>query len=361
MKRVPSDLREIISLQQFAERYLSHNTTHLPHDSIALWQDALQRSTDVFILNESPQGEHVEKVPCRGTARDAVVLLFTWHGVGHYELITYNNVICLPRQHPFILHLDELHGRYITGLTKEVKRAARIGVKRTAAEREADVEVEDEGAISAVASTETSPITDHQHLCGLELRLPLEEKTAEIDNLNRLNAQLAHQLQALQRQNRDSERLPQPEDSPTTERELKQSAAFMHRFLSITVPSTPQRAPQRAPQRDVLILHPSPSLEVPPTPADPCPICKIASSDITLLPCKHRCCQVCWTREKKERLRMNKRKRRLSRELDLPIDPLEFLCSLCRQVVKPNDVEPDKQVKPIDGAQNFPHIDVYFP
>jgi hypothetical protein len=143
-QRVPSDLREVMSLQQFAERYLSHDTTHLPHDSIALWQDLRQRSTDVFILNKSPQGEHVDKVPCRGAAQDAVVLLFTWEDVGHYELVTYNNVICLPRHHPFILHLDGLHDEYLAGLSKVVKRAARNGVKRTAAERENDVDVEDE-------------------------------------------------------------------------------------------------------------------------------------------------------------------------------------------------------------------------
>ena len=152
-ERVPSDVREIVSLQQFAERYLSHGVTHLPHDSIALWQDMVDRKADVFILNKSPQGEHVERVPCRGTAREAVVLLFTWQEVGHYELVTYNNVIALPRQHPFILYLDELHGNYMRGLSKEVKRAARTGVKRTAAERESDVDVEDEEGVIPAAVT----------------------------------------------------------------------------------------------------------------------------------------------------------------------------------------------------------------
>ena len=307
-ERVPSDLREIISLQQFAERYLSDDTTHLPHDSIALWQDLRQRSTDVFILNKSPQGEHVEKIPCRGTARDAVVLLFTWHGVGHYELVTYNNVICLPRNHSFILHLDELHRRYIAGLSKEVKRAAHDGRKRSAAERESDVDAEDEAAISAITPAETLRLANHQ------LRLALEAKMAENDNLHRL-----------QRQHAD--RLPQPEDSPTINRELRHSKAFMHRYLSINVPPTPGG-------NGVIILHPSPSLEVPPTPADPCCICRVESADTALSPCKHRCCQRCWTREKKELVRMNEKKRRLNKQLDLPAEPLVFLCPLCRQVVE---------------------------
>ena len=86
-ERVPSDLREILSVEQFVERYLSQNTAHLPHDSIGLWQDVRERQTDVFILNIFTQGEHVEKVPCRGKAQDAIVLLFTWQGMGHYELV----------------------------------------------------------------------------------------------------------------------------------------------------------------------------------------------------------------------------------------------------------------------------------
>ena len=345
-ERVPCDLREIISLQQFAERYLSHNTAHLPHDSIVLWQDVRQRQTDVFILNKTPQGEHVEKVPCRKTAHDAVVLLFTWRGVGHYELVTYNNVICLPCQHPFILHLDELHGEYISGLSKEVKRATHRGKKRTAAEREGDVVVEDEAATSTITSStsmQRSLSADQQHLCKFQqevnaLRVALEERIAEIDTLTRLNAQLAEQLRRFQRNEVD--RLPQPKDSPATERELRRSAAFMHHYLRVTVPPTPNGL-------GMIILHPPPSLGVPPTPADPCCICRIESADASLSPCKHRCCQACWTKEKKALVRMNNKKRRKSRELDLPIEPLVFLCPLCRQMVKDNEeVEANTPVEP---------------
>jgi hypothetical protein len=331
------------------ERFLSHDTTHLPHDSIALWQDERQRNTDVFILNKSPQGEHVEKVPCRGTAGDAAVLLFTWQGVGHYELVTYNNVMCLPRRHPFILHLDESHRKYISGLSKVVKRTAHMGVKRTAAERETDVVVEDEdedeAAISAVGSAEKLSTANHQRLCDLErelttLRLALEEKIAENDDLNRLNAHLTQQLQVLQRH--DSDRLPHPEDSPAIERELKHSAAILRRYLSITVPPTPGG-------NGVIILHAPPSLEVPATPADRCSICRITSADTALSPCKHRCCHTCWTKEKKELLRMNRKKKRKSRELDLPVESLVYLCPVCRQVVERDDMEPSR---PIEQTQD---------
>jgi hypothetical protein len=340
-ERVPSNLREIISSQQFAERYLSHNTAHLPHDSIALWQDMLERKTDVFILNKSPQGEHVEQVPCRGTARDAVVLLFTWQGVGHYELITYNSVISLPRHHPFILHLDELHAKYISGLSKPVKRAARRGVERRAAERERDVDVEDDAA-AVNSSVLPLPIssTDQQHLDQLKrqlsaLRQTVKEQSAEIDHLHRLNAQL------MQRQ--DSDRLPQPDDSPETQRELRLSATFMHRYLNITVPPTPDG-------RGVTILPPPTSLEIPPTPADPCCICRTESADTALSPCRHRVCQRCWTKEKGELVRMHRKKRRLRRELDLAVDPFVFICPLCRQAVEDDDVEPSKRV-----AQTIEH------
>jgi hypothetical protein len=48
--RVPGHMREIYNRQRFAEMYLAHPTTHLPHDSIALWQDMHQSNTDVYIL-----------------------------------------------------------------------------------------------------------------------------------------------------------------------------------------------------------------------------------------------------------------------------------------------------------------------
>ena len=343
--RVPWDLREIISLQQFAERYLSRDTTNLPHDSIALWQDVRQRQTDVFILNQSPQGKHVEKIPCRGTARDAVVLLFKWRGVGHYELVTYNNVICLPRQHAFILHLDELHGKYVGGLSKEVKRAARNSVKRTAGEREYDVDVEDEAA--ALSTTVSATIDDQQHLCELnrqlnEARMALEEKNAENDNFRRVNAELSEQLKQVQRD--DIGRLPQPDDSPSTARELKRSAAAMHRYLSITVPPTPRGV-------GPIFFNAPPSLEVPPTPTDVCCICRIESADTALSPCKHRCCQMCWTREKEAWAQRNKKKEGLSRELDLPVQPLVYLCPLCRLAVKDGNAEPSEQVEPSEQAE----------
>ena len=337
--RVPSDLREIISLQQFAERYLSHGTTHLPHDSIALWQDMVDRKADVFILNKPQRGEHVELIPCRGPAREAVVLLFTWRGVGHYELVTYNNVIALPRHHPFIVHLDELHGNYMRGLSKAVKRAARTDVKRTAAERESDVDVEGNAAAeSSVLSPPTSS-ADQRHFGELEqklsaLRQTLEEKTADIDNLHRLNTQLMQHL----RQDSDSDRLSQPADSPTTERELRHSAMFMQRYLSITVPLTPYGS-------GAVILPPPTNLEIPPTPVDPCCICTVETANTALSPCKHRVCQVCWTREKEELVRRYKGKRRRCRELDLPVDPFAFICPLCRQAVEDQGVEPSKRVE----------------
>ena len=342
-ERVPSDIREIVSLQQFAERYLSHGVTHVPHDSIALWQDMVDRKADVFILNKSPQGEHVERVPCRGTAREAVVLLFTWQGVGHYELVTYNNVVTLPRHHPFILHLDELHGNYMRGLSKEVKRAAHRGVKRTAAERESDVDVEDKETVTTAAVTPVVadlPLADNVHLCELEqqlsaLRQSLAEKTSEIDNFHRLNTQLAQrlntQLPDQLRQDNDGDRLSQPADSPATERELRHSATFMQRYLSITVPPTPYGS-------GAVILPPPTDLVIPPTPADPCCICIVGAADTALL-CAHRVCQVCWTRQKEEIVRKYKAKRRRYRELDLPVDPLVIICPICRQAAEDQDVE----------------------
>ena len=62
-------------------------------------------------------------------------------------------MLCLPRQHPFILHLDELNTRYFVGLSKEVKRAARFLVTRTATERENDIVVEDDHQEAGTSTT----------------------------------------------------------------------------------------------------------------------------------------------------------------------------------------------------------------
>ena len=78
---------------------------HLPPDAICLWQDLVAPSTNVYLLQPSSfeveRKEMVEKIPCSGTARHAVVLLFTWEGVGHYELVTFNDVTTLPHSHAF--------------------------------------------------------------------------------------------------------------------------------------------------------------------------------------------------------------------------------------------------------------------
>ena len=92
-------------------------------DTITLWQD-LAPATDVFLLKRSTytikrREEVVERVPCRGTvAEHAVVLVLTWEGVGHYELIAFLGVIALTRTHAFIQHLDQLHQRYVSKHSK---------------------------------------------------------------------------------------------------------------------------------------------------------------------------------------------------------------------------------------------------
>ena len=72
------------------------------------------------------EADRVEKVPCRGDVEYAIVLVLSWqgdwHGVGHYELVTYNHVIRLPRSHPFLTHLDELHMDYMSRFSRQYKR-----------------------------------------------------------------------------------------------------------------------------------------------------------------------------------------------------------------------------------------------
>ena len=129
-QRVPPQLSEGSTPQAFAERFLTRATSHLPPDAICLWQDLLAPSTDVYLLQRSSCDvelqEKVEKLPCRaGAPAHAIVLLFTWHGAGHYALVTFNDVTTLPHSHAFVQHLDGLHQQYISGLSRHVRRSKR--------------------------------------------------------------------------------------------------------------------------------------------------------------------------------------------------------------------------------------------
>ncbi len=128
-ERVPPQLSEGCTPQAFADRFLTGATTHLPPDAICLWQDVLAPSTDVYLLQRSSfeieRKEKVEKIPCQGGAQHAVVLMFTWEGVGHYELVTFNDVTTLPHSHAFVQHLNQLHQQYISGFSKDVRREGR--------------------------------------------------------------------------------------------------------------------------------------------------------------------------------------------------------------------------------------------
>jgi hypothetical protein len=147
--RVPPQLGENLSVATFAERFLSKPTVHLPIDAICLWQDVVAPTTDVYVLMRSQHGaydrDRVERLasPCPATL--AVVLLFTWeNGLGHYELVTYQNVITLPINHAFVQHLDALHDEYVAGMAVEPRRQQRreSGRKRSAEERDRDLVVE---------------------------------------------------------------------------------------------------------------------------------------------------------------------------------------------------------------------------
>jgi len=124
-RRVPAHMRDVVTRQQFADRYLTRATAHVPHDTVALWQDSpTGRAVDVYVIESTPHGEAVERVRSSKPSEGAMVLYFSYHGVGHYELITFNGVIVLPTAHGFVQHLDTLHEEYVGSLSKEERRAA---------------------------------------------------------------------------------------------------------------------------------------------------------------------------------------------------------------------------------------------
>ena len=130
-ERVPIHCRDIITRQQFAERYLTCCTDHVPNDVAALWQDIQEQPTDVYILERTPdskhQSEQVELISSSVAATHAVLLRFTWrHGVGHYELLMVEDLLRLPVRHKLVQHLDQLHEQHVEelGARKKKRRAA---------------------------------------------------------------------------------------------------------------------------------------------------------------------------------------------------------------------------------------------
>ena len=121
-RRVPQHARDIITRAEFADKYLNPNrpTAHVPIDCIALWQDLTPDAPDVYVLTQvwvheknklqPVKQEHVEVM--RATTRPAkswMLLQLTWHGGGHFQLITLDNIIVHSRTlQPVVDELDEL-------------------------------------------------------------------------------------------------------------------------------------------------------------------------------------------------------------------------------------------------------------
>ena len=119
------------------------NTTQLFHSMLDILRESEiiigSHGCDVYLVHQTEGcGEYIDKIPCEGggcciPAKHAVVLLFTHDGgVGHYELITYSNVVRLPVKHEFIQHLQALHDCHLaelrgrTQVRREAVRAAKL-------------------------------------------------------------------------------------------------------------------------------------------------------------------------------------------------------------------------------------------
>ena len=77
-----------------------------------------------------------------------MVLMLTWVGgfcgVGHWELVTFNNVVTLPRQHQVLVELDALHHGYLQTMRVEARRGMKQGVsgKQDTRDRRGDLEID---------------------------------------------------------------------------------------------------------------------------------------------------------------------------------------------------------------------------
>ena len=135
-RRVPQHMRDILSRAEFAHRYLHPDrlTAHVPIDCIALWQDITPDAPDVYILTQAwvhdkskaqpVKREHVEVVRASRPASSWMMVQLSWHGAGHFQLITLDDIITIPLSQPFVKapvvfeldrlcaeHLDDIRGR----------------------------------------------------------------------------------------------------------------------------------------------------------------------------------------------------------------------------------------------------------
>ena len=135
-RRVPEHMRDFATRQQFLDRYLTRPTAHVPLDAIALWQDS--HPVTVYVLNRTAYGETVHRLHA-ADALHAVIFILTWYGVGHYEVVTYNNILTLPSAHELCQHLDVLYCKHVMSLRVETRRTTKRR-KRSAAV--ADIEID---------------------------------------------------------------------------------------------------------------------------------------------------------------------------------------------------------------------------
>ena len=150
-RRVPQHARDIITRAEFADRYLNPNrpTAHVPIDCIALWQDITLEAPDVYVLSQAwvhdkgksqpVKREHVEVM--RATSRPAktwVLVQLTFHGGGHFQLMTLDNTLEHSRSlQPVVNELDRLCEERMEDILgrKEARRdevrAGRVKRRRT--------------------------------------------------------------------------------------------------------------------------------------------------------------------------------------------------------------------------------------
>ena len=137
-------MRDTLTRPAFAERYLCRPTAHVPHDCVALWQDAHIHTDapDVYILEHSVHdGEKVERIKARLPAQHAIMLRFTWNqSFGHYELLTCSDVIRIPVTHDLVRHLDVQHEQYVQKLLDRTLERRSRGKRQRSVEDEVIIE-----------------------------------------------------------------------------------------------------------------------------------------------------------------------------------------------------------------------------
>jgi hypothetical protein len=125
-------INTLLSPADYAVKFLSNPTTHLPSSVICVWQDVLHPTLNVYVLVHDSTGDYVETFPAPlQPASKCIVLQRVFEGtVGHYGVVTVGGSCQFNVDHPLIAHISSLqHPVLLPTQDRREKRKAEAAVE----------------------------------------------------------------------------------------------------------------------------------------------------------------------------------------------------------------------------------------